>query len=38
MEDEKKKEKEDSENKRPDLSRLEMKTPRWECSIDSGSC
>jgi len=27
MEDKKKKEKEDSENKRPDLSKLEMKTP-----------
>jgi len=38
MEDKKKKEKEDNENKKPDLSRLEMKTPGWKCSIDSGPC
>ena len=36
-EEEDKKEKENKENKRPDLSKLET-CSGWECSVDTGSC
>lgn len=36
-EEENKDEKEEKENKRPDLSKLETGSG-WECSVDTGSC